>query len=99
MFKGQLPVMNKDAGRIGALLAQAEIGDLSGQAGQLCYPKFFKDWNPGVAREISRHHAILKGKSTTYLISLACINLAILATNVITTNNKIYISFRHIRYC
>ena len=67
MLKGQLPVGNQDAGKIGALLAQVEFGDASDQ---VCYPRYFKEWNPGISREILKYHVSLKGKIKLTVILL-----------------------------
>ncbi len=62
LLKGQLPVPSQEAGKIGALLAQVDFGD---STDQMCYPRYFKEWNPGISREIYKHHLSLKGTKKT----------------------------------
>lgn len=63
MAKGQLPVSNKKAPKIGALIAQSELGDIEDLNQTLCYPQYFKEWTPGVARAIAKEHTNLIGKN------------------------------------
>ncbi len=58
LLKGQLPVGGHDAGKIGALMAQVEFGDSNDQ---MCYPRYFKEWSPGISRDIYKNHVSLKG--------------------------------------
>ena len=67
LFKdGKLPVTQEEAGKIGALLAQAEMGDsMDAEAKNhpmLCYPPYFNDWDVGTARAIAQEHSKLKGQ-------------------------------------
>ena len=63
---GKLPVNPDEAGKIGALLAQAEMGDsMEAEAKNhpmLCYPPYFNDWDVGTARAIAQEHRKLKGQ-------------------------------------
>lgn len=62
MLKGQLPIPTKEAPKIGALIAQRELGDSSGLKDKFCYPQYFKAWVPGTARGIAKEHTNLSGK-------------------------------------
>lgn len=60
--------MNREeASKIGAFLAQAEMGDSledeSRDHHMLCYPQYFNDWDVGIARAISQEHTQIKGQS------------------------------------
>lgn len=63
MAKGQLPVPIKEAHKIGALIAQSELGNSNKLQDKLCYPEYFKDWAPGIARGIAKEHSKLNGKT------------------------------------
>ena len=67
---GKLPVSQEEAGKIGALLAQAEMGDsvedqVRDNHSMLCYPQYFNDWDVGTARAIAQEHSQLKGQSVS----------------------------------
>ena len=64
--EGKLPVNQEEASKIGALLAQAEMGDSLEETRDhpmLCYPQYFNDWDVGTARAIAQEHSQLKGSS------------------------------------
>ena len=62
MAKGQLPIPVKEAPKFGALIAQSDFGNSSSLNNKLCYPQYFKDWAPGIARGIAKEHSKLSGK-------------------------------------
>ena len=63
MLNGQLPVPSRDGSKVGALIAQADLGDCQNSNGErnLCYPQYFKEWDPGMANAIAKEHTKLKG--------------------------------------
>ena len=63
---GHLPVNEEEAGKIGPLLTQEEMGDIrnNGFWAMLNYPHYFKEWAVGTARIIAQEHSRMKGMST-----------------------------------
>ena len=73
MLKGQLPIPTKEAAKIGALIAQRELGNSSSLKDKFCYPQYFKDWVPGIARGIAKEHFNLAGRYTVTYAGQVCI--------------------------
>ena len=65
---GHLPVNEEEAGKIGALLAQAEMGDIAKNGpweySNPGYPQYFKECDEETARIIAQEHSRLEGMST-----------------------------------
>ena len=63
--RGDVHIPNAKNGTIGALLAQAEMGDFIESKGMV-YPPFFPNWNSGIAHIIRKEHFKLKGITVKY---------------------------------